>query len=414
MNKNVLFVNLRPQKVERVAPLLTAKQMGINVILLADVNPQVDSHLITDIIVTDTYDQEEVLKKVKEFNKRNKLDGVVTWSDKDVELVARIGKELNLPTVNVEASKVARNKYLMRQEMSKVEGLCPKFLSVRGFEDLKLAVQEIGKNGILKPVGASGSKAIFKISEDTNLREVFDTLIEVTSPDKDKVYTYYPYQYVYEEYLDGPEVTVDGVVQDNKVYIAGVTDKKITDEHSLEYAAFFPSNKEASIIKEIKSKTELAVKALGINNSAFHLECRVTSEGVRILECAARSGGGFVTSHLIDYASEYSFQEQVLNVALGIPVEWKKFDEISTGFVGSYFSFAKKTGKLVSYEGLDEAMEVEGIKYVIPNIKIGKQVDIPPNDVGSILVSIVGKSNEYDELVNSLELANEKLTFIIE
>ncbi|MBY6087272.1 hypothetical protein [Priestia flexa] len=72
MNKNVLFVNLRPQKVEKVAPLLTAKRMGINVIFLAGVNPQVDSHLITDIIVADTYDQEEVLKKVKEFNKRNK------------------------------------------------------------------------------------------------------------------------------------------------------------------------------------------------------------------------------------------------------------------------------------------------------------------------------------------------------
>ena len=47
--------------------------------------------------------------------------------------------------------------------MSNVEGLCPKFQEVESLNDLKEAVTQIGIPGILKPVGASGSKGILKL-----------------------------------------------------------------------------------------------------------------------------------------------------------------------------------------------------------------------------------------------------------
>ena len=70
--------------------------------------------------------------------------------------------------------------------MSNVEGLCPKFQEVESLNDLKEAVTQIGIPGILKPVGASGSKGIFKIESKAHLEDMFNLLLDSTSPKKIK------------------------------------------------------------------------------------------------------------------------------------------------------------------------------------------------------------------------------------
>ena len=70
---------------------------------------------------------------------------------------------MGLPGINPEIVQNVRNKYFMRQAMSSVKGLCPNFQEVKSLNDLKEAVANIGMPGILKPVGASGSKGILKL-----------------------------------------------------------------------------------------------------------------------------------------------------------------------------------------------------------------------------------------------------------
>ena len=55
--------------------------------------------------------------------------------------------------------------------------LCPKFQEVESLNDLKEAVTQIGIPGILKPVGASGSKGIFKIESKAHLEDMFNLLL---------------------------------------------------------------------------------------------------------------------------------------------------------------------------------------------------------------------------------------------
>ncbi|WP_301109202.1 ATP-grasp domain-containing protein [Sporosarcina sp.] len=414
MIKNILFVNLRGQSVERLKPVYTAKSMGLQVILLTDSIPENDLGLFEDIIIRDTYNQFETVEFFKKYNTTKTISGIITWSDKDVELVAKLGKALDLPTISIQSSTLVRNKYEMRLAMNKIEGLCPQFRSVKNLDDFKTAVGELGYGGILKPVGASGSKAIIQVDDNNTLENTFKNMLELTSPRDDKVYTYYPYEYIYEEFIDGPEVTVDGIVQNNHVYIAGVTDKFITNKHSLEYAAFFPSKKDSKTIEEIKMKTELAVKSLGINDAAFHLECRVSSKGVMILECAGRAGGGFVSSHLIELASNKSFHEQVIRVSLGLPVEWEEYDKISLKYAGSYFVYPNKRGSLKEISGFKNAIEIQGIEYVIPNVEIGDFIDIPPENVSTILASLIATNSSYEELINNLETSVGKLSFTVQ
>lgn len=412
--KTVLFINIRTHKIERVKPLYEAKKLGLRVVLLADAAPDIDSSLLDDLIIANTYNYEEALSKVKEYNQVYPLSGVLTWSDKDVELVAKIGNELGLPALSEKSSQLARNKYLMREAMNKVEGLCPEFQFVQTFDDLLKAADKIGFPAIFKPVGASGSKAIFRVEQETDLNLLFKEMNESTNPKGKDIYSYYPNQYIYEEFIDGPEVSVDGLVKDNKIYIAGVTDKDVTEDFSLEYTAFFPSKHSKEIITELKDKAIKAIKALGLNNCPFHIESRVSSKGVRILEVAARAGGGFITSHIIEYATECSLHEQIIRAATDIDFNWPDFEKNCKYYAGMMQPLANKEGILTKIDGLDLMLEDEQIKYVFPIKNVGSYVKLPPKDFSPHLAYIIGRSSSYQELITSLQKAQSKFTFEIE
>lgn len=412
--KTVLFVNIRTHKVERVKPIYEAKKLGLRVALLADSVPDIDTSIIDDLIIADTFNYEKALSKVKEYHQTHPLRGVLTWSDKDVELVAKIGNQLGLPALSEKSAKLARNKYLMREAMNKVEGLCPKFQFVQTFNDLQEAASKIGFPAIFKPVGASGSKAIFRVEQDTDLNLLFKEMSEATKSSGKDIYSYYPNQYIYEEFIDGPEVSVDGLIKDNKIYIAGVTDKDVTEDYSLEYNAFFPSKHPKDVITEIKDKAIKAIKVLELNNCPFHIECRVSSKGVRILEVAARAGGGFITSHIIEYATGYSLHEQIIRAATDLDFNWPDFENNYKYYAGMIQPLADKEGILTKIDGLDLILEDEQIKYVFPIKKIGSYVKLPPKDFSPHLAYIIGKSNSYQGLVDSLEKARNKFKFEIE
>lgn len=416
--KTILFINIRPHKVERLEPLKTAKSLGLRVALLADVDPKIPaihSNYVDDLIISNTYNLEESLQTVKDYHKHNPISGVLTWADKDVELVALIGKELEIPSLSSEAAKNARNKYLMREAMEKAQAdLCPKYCFVETYNDLLIGTEKLSFPLIFKPVGASGSSAIFKINENTNLEKTYDSMLQATKNNGKNIYTFYPSQYILEEFIDGPEVSVDGLINNKEIYIAGVTNKNVTEDYSLEYTAFFPSNLDKDIISELKEKTKLALIALGLNNCPFHLEARVSSTGVKILEVAARAGGGFITSHLIPYASGYSLHEQMIRGALGLPIKWKEFDSISKCFSGMTLPVLNKSGVLKRMDGLDSALEVDGVKFIVPIKKVGDEIKLPPNDFKPFSCFIIGVHSEYESLVSSLENARNSIICDIE
>ncbi|MBL7574037.1 ATP-grasp domain-containing protein [Staphylococcus saccharolyticus] len=406
--KTLLFINIRSHKVERVQPIIEAKNLGYRVVLMADKEPKFIGNLLDELIIIDSYDIRQTINKVMEYNKNVKISGILTWSDKDVELVSYLNKELGLPGVNPEIVQNVRNKYNMRQAISNIKNLSPKFQRVESLEGLRIAVDYIGIPGILKPVGASGSKGIFKIESAQYLENIFHSLVDATSPKNDKVYTYYPNEYIYEEYIEGEEFSVEGVVQNNEVFIAGITDKRVTDDFSLEYIAFFPSDKPKHVKDEIKGRATLAIQILEIDNCAFHLEGRLTKEGFKVIEVAARPAGGFITSHLIRLSSGYSFIEKIIDVSVGNDVkkQWPDFEKNNKKLC--YYSIrAHQSGTFKKIEGLDNIMEIPGVKLVIPLKEAGDKVVMPPEHFSSCFVANIileGRSTkEIENIINKIE-----------
>lgn len=414
--KTLLFINLRSHKVERIAPVIEAKRQGYRVVLMTDHDPQLIDSGLDEVIEIDTYDETTVVEAVIAYHQQHHLSGILTWSDKDVELVAQLNDRLQLPGIPVSHVKNARNKYLMRMAFDQVPDISPDYENVRSEVDLRHAVARIGTPGILKPVGASGSKGIFKIESEECIEYVYETLRHATSPERDKVYHYYPNDYIYEGYLVGEEVSVEGVVQNGEVRIAGITDKAVTPEYSLEYIAIFPSDKNAALQQEIKTKATQAIQSLGIDHCAFHLEGRVTKDGFKVIESAARPGGGFIASHLIPGASGHSYIEKILDVAVGNDVteNWPTFDQTSKKMC-FYSVMAEQAGIFKGVQGLDRLGEIPGVHYVVSLKNYGDSVILPPEHFSSCFVlNIVFEAESTEAVQQKIDWIHEVIEVIVE
>ncbi|ELJ9300405.1 TPA: ATP-grasp domain-containing protein [Staphylococcus pseudintermedius] len=414
--KTLLFINLRSHKVERIAPVIEAKRQGYRVVLMTDHDPQLIDSGLDEVIEIDTYDETAVVEAVIAYHQQHHLSGILTWSDKDVELVAQLNDRLQLPGIPVSHVKNARNKYLMRMAFDQVPDISLDYENVRSEVDLRHAVARIGTPGILKPVGASGSKGIFKIESEECIEYVYETLRHATSPERDKVYHYYPNDYIYEGYLVGEEVSVEGVVQNGEVRIAGITDKAVTPEYSLEYIAIFPSDKNAALQQEIKTKATQAIQSLGIDHCAFHLEGRVTKDGFKVIESAARPGGGFIASHLIPGASGHSYIEKILDVAVGNDVteNWPTFDQTSKKMC-FYSVMAEQAGIFKGVQGLDRLVEIPGVHYVVSLKNYGDSVILPPEHFSSCFVlNIVFEAESTEAVQQKIDWIHEVIEVIVE
>ena len=94
-----------------------------------------------------------------------------------------------------------------------------------------------------------------------------------------------------EEYVDGPEVTVNAVSLDGRFVPLAVTDRLTADPPAfgVALAHAWPSVHD---VEPVVAVARAAVEALGIRNGPSYTQLRLASGGPVVMEVAARLGGG--------------------------------------------------------------------------------------------------------------------------
>jgi biotin carboxylase len=382
----ILFVNLRTTDPERRAAVFAAWQLGYQVVLLADSMPASIRTLFAGVEIVDTYDWEQALRAARDLARRYQIHGVVTWSDRDVELVAHIGQALGLPAPSPAAAQKARNKFIMKQALAHLPGLVPRHARVCSWPELEHAIQTIGFPAVLKPTGASASKGIFELHQPADLHAAFATLQDFARPAVDPIFRTYGAEFILEEFLSGPEFSVEGWVFQGDVEVVGITDKQTTEPFHLEYQHLYPSALPEAAQEDIRAKTEQVVKTLDLNNCTFHLEGKLTPDGFRLVEIAARIGGDYITSHLIPLSSGLNFYAQVLRVATGQqPVR----EAPLRLHAGARFLLAPAEGTLRGLAGIEQVLQRASVEHCFMESSPGAAILLPPRHFGAQRVGAV-------------------------
>jgi biotin carboxylase len=410
MDQHVLFVNATYPK--KLRTLTTARRLGMRVSVVGPDLPAWAAPFVDAHIPADTYDIDETLRVVRRAARVCPFDGVVTFWDRDVVLVARLAEELGLAGAPVTAAERARDKFAARLALRDQGVPQPPFASVTSFEDLVRGAREVGFPLICKPVGASSSKGVFRVDREDDLPATYRAVVASTAPDRDRMFTYHPGRYVVEGFMEGTEVSVEGLVAGGAVHIVGVTEKWVHGAFFTEYQHAFPARLAPAVAAKVADVAAAAVLALGLDNCGFHAEVMINGDEPRIVEVNGRLGGDLITTHLVPLASGIDLTAAALAVAVGEPVDLEP-----TRSLGACVRFlvAERSGSVRAWTGIEEAAAYPGVVEFEVEKRVGDGVGLPPaHFADERLCYVVTVGSGTDEALSAAGEALGRVRCVIE
>ncbi len=339
-----------------------ASEMGLEVIAV-DMNPEAVGFKVPGVIkeVISTIDTPAILKAAK----RHKINGIMTLaSDMPMQSVAVVSHEMGLVGINEDTALKATNKAFMRDALREAGVPVPLYFRVKGKEAFKEAVEKVrvaGYKCIVKPADNSGSRGVDLLKEDADLDTAYDYTVLYSRGG----------EIVVEEFMEGPEVSVEPLAVDGDVHVIQITDKLTTGApYFVEMGHSQPSQLSEEIKERIREVAVAANKAIGIQNGPSHTEIKVTKDGPKIVELGARLGGDCITTHLVPLSTGVNMVECSIRIALGekadLEPKWSK---------GSAIRYLKTgTGKVREITGVEEAEKLPGVIQVSIVHGVGEQV----------------------------------------
>lgn len=331
--------------------LLKAKRMGLQVIAV-DMDKNAVGFKDADVcLVISTIDIPKVVEAAKQYN----IDGIMTLaSDMPMRTIAAVAKELNLIGIDEDTALKATNKALMRECLKENKVPIPAFFRMNSRNEYLNFVKQFKDKFIVKPADNSGSRGVFLIND------IYDQGSIEYAFEYSKKYSRSG-EIVVEEYMNGPEVSVEALSINGDVHVIAITDKLTTGApRFVEIGHSQPSCLPEDIKEKIKSIATMAVKALGIKEGPSHTEIIVTEDGPKIVEIGARLGGDNITSHLVPLSTGIDMVKCSIEIALGQKPDIKR--KIRRGSAIRYFE--TQTGKIIDISGIEKAEQGDGVKQI--------------------------------------------------
>lgn len=313
-----------------------AKSMGYYV-LAVDGNLKAPGFNVADkAICADIVNEETMLKIARDEH----VDGVIhPCSEVSMAVMGRINDELGLSGISREQAICATNKHLMRKAFEKGNAPSPKSILAQDGEDAWSRLQnEFDTDAILKPSRNSGSRGIAKVSRDMDKGDFIRAYDEALNESRD-------HSVLIEQFIEGPEFSIEMIVWQGEIHVLTVTDKKTTGApHFVELGHNQPSCFSDADVETLKAAAIAGVKALGVNNCACHAEAKLMNGKAYLMEVGARLGGDFISTELTHLSTGVDMVAAAIDVALGVEPDLSVKEE-PKGVCICYF--CPKPGKLV-------------------------------------------------------------------
>lgn len=364
----------------QVPAIKKAKERGLFVYAL-DYDPNaVGIEYADKFLAISTIDKEAVLKAALEY----RPDFIITsTSDMPVRTVSWVNEKLGLLSdISYEDAICATDKVAMRNRMKKCGVPIPEFHEISKLSEFLDAVKIMPDQFILKPADNAASRGVILVDKNNkpDYGELYRYCIQYSRNGKALV----------EEYMTGPEVSVESYTVNGEPHIITITDKIVTElPFFVELGHTEPSRLPIEQQEDIKKVAESAIRAIGMRNGPSHTEIKVTPDGAKLVEIAARLGGDFITSKLVPLSTGVDMIECSFSTLLDEEVCYK--NTLSRGAAIRFIQGEK--GILSEIEGVDEAWQMPGVQEVELYMKPGEYIKRPENSsdrVGHVIA--IGKN----------------------
>ncbi len=329
----------------------------------------------------DLKDKDSIEAFARELAADGGIDGVMTAGTDFSATVAWVAEKLGLPGIPYETALDASNKARMRARFRSEGVPSPDFIVLSTIPDPDFMAS--GKLPfafpvVVKPVDNMGSRGCRRVDTAEGLAPAVEDALRFSRSGNAIV----------EEYMEGPEFSVDALVSNGEITICGLADRHIFyPPYFIEMGHTIPSKLEACQARALLEVFENGVRALGIRNGAAKGDVKLTPRGPMIGEIAARLSGGYMSGWTYPYASGVEPTAGALSIAVG-----DKPSNLAPlrSWTCAERAFISIPGQVASLIGLDTARAVPYVRDLFLRIDEGSQVRFPENNVtkcGNILAA---------------------------
>lgn len=402
---------LVPARTYRAADfLLAASRMGLDLVVGSDGALPLGDR---PVIPVNPADPEGSARRV--LARSGQVAAVVAADTPMLVLAAAVAARLGLPHNPVEAVLNATDKTRQRQRWAAAGVVQPKFAIVpaAATEDaIAEAAEAVGFPCVIKAVSLSASQGILRADDTatavTAAQRIRPVLAAAQRPATEPL--------LVEEYLPGPELSIDGLLAGGDLTVTAIFDKpNAPDGPTFEETILVtPSRLPGPVLAAAVRTAGAAARALGLTTGPVHAELRVDdSDGQprpAMLELAARSIGG-LCSRALRFPGGKSLEELVLANALGQPAPAAGHDPARPS--GVFMLPVPGPGVLRAVHGRADAVAKPGITGLTITIPIGQRV-LPLPDGDRYLGFIFAEAGTRHDVENALTAARDQLRVVIE
>lgn len=250
-----------------------------------------DIAALGEIIATETNDAEAVVKTLADGGA---VDAVLSAGEHHVHIAAAAATELGVRGLTADAGRLARDKRLAAERLASAGIRVPRFRAVRSVADVAGAESALGCPLVVKPVDGTASVGVRYCRSAHEVREQVAALL---ARDRNPRGQPYAREVLLTEYVDGAEVSVETLTAAGVTEVLGITAKRVGPlPYFVEIGHTFPAPLPADQESACAAVARSALRALGMDRGAAHIEMRLTGEGPVVIEVNARPAGDHITT----------------------------------------------------------------------------------------------------------------------
>jgi biotin carboxylase len=332
--------------------------------------PSWQTDYVVGSTVLDTYDRQAVLDAAQEVARTRPVLGVLSWDETLIVNTAHVAEHLGLPGATVDGIEGCRDKRRSRRALSEAGLRQPRHGWAENEDAAVEVAATVGYPVVVKPRGMGASIGVVLAHDEAELRNAFHTA-EDSSYDGAEAYHGGA---LVEEYLHGPEISVDAAV------VAGAYLPMFTARKQVGMDPYF---EELGHIVEaadplrgdpgLLTLLAAAHRAIGFQYGITHTELKLTPDGPVIIEINGRLGGDLIPL-LGKLATGIDPGVAVVDVATG---RHPNLTHTQARTVGVRFGYPPVDCEVVSVK-VPEADEPRGLVAACALVDPGGQLRLPP------------------------------------
>jgi phosphoribosylamine-glycine ligase len=396
MNVNQKYVIVLGASYDQLYLIKNIKLLGLKIICIDQVKKSV-GFKYSDVAIQHSFkDLKKIYKDLEKY--RSLISGVITMGSDNPIIISKIAKRFNLKSISINTARICQNKIMMKRVFRKNKISSAKFIVTNSANKVKdFFLKNNLKKIVIKPSNMAGSRGVFALTNVHQIHEKVKELKEIIGKNR----------FIAEEYLDGPQISTESLIYNNKIITPGFADRNYLDTKSFLPKIIENGGSVPSEYFRLKSKIEkIILKIANVINFKFGVikaDIVINKNKIKVIEFAGRLSGGDFCESLVPLGSGVNYVKEAIKISINTIPSFTNLKVKKNKFVQNRYFFLPN-GRLEAIKGIKTIKKYKAVKKLLIFSRIGKNIKPITSHSGrsGVFVVATNSRNNTNKLVDKI------------